>query len=837
LRSLLLAVAVAAALVTGTLPGIAPTAVSAATAPKVAIIVGPVGGSTAGYKRDADAAAAEALKYTPNVVKVYTPFATWDAAKAAMQGASIVIYMGHGNGFPSPHTSTLAPDRQNGLGVNPTAGVNDTATKYYGEDFLRNEVRLAPNAIVLLGHLCYASGSSEPGRSDPTRDQAMQRVDNFAAGFLAAGARAVIAEAYNTITASYVAALFTTNQSVFDMWLTSRTSQGAAFAFPSVRSAGMTAQMDPDRSSGKFYRAIVGDPTLTTNLVIGSGSAPLTPAAPIDPTAPVDPTLPAPTLPADPSLPAVPTVPIAPVDPNQPAQPTPTPTSTPTPTPAATPPAPAQPQPVTAAARFSVPGAAAVAVNGAPVYVEAALTVDALTSGVAASLPLDAPVRILSAAGTAPDGSAIYGVAALKGTLTGYMTASTLRPADSLAPVLLSVSAPTAFSPNGDGILDTITLSATLSEPSDWELAILAPGGAPVATQRGSGSTAAASWNGTSGGARVADGTYTWRVTATDAWGNGPAVRSGAVAVDTTPPVLTTTLSKTAPVTFSPNGDGVNDMWAAKLELGGPGSVEATVTSADGSLIRRLSATSAVSAATLTWDGRADGGRGVADGNYTITVTGRDAAGNVGPAAAFPIVVYRALGAVTASTTTFYPQDRDVLARSTRLGFTLVHGATVTWQIVDAAGRAVLTKYDAVAFGPRSVSMVWTGLDQAGAPVPPGRYTAVLSITNGTLTDTVRTSIVANAFALTSSVATVRRGGSVTITAFSAEPLKAAPKLSYTRPGLAAQTYSMTKVAPNTYRLTIRLSNNGTAGTMAFKVVGVDARGGSNVSALRLPLR
>ena len=71
----------------------------------------------------------------------------------------------------------------------------------------------------------------------------------------------------------------------------------------------------------------------------------------------------------------------------------------------------------------------------------------------------------------------------------------------------------------------------------------------------------------------------------------------------------------------------------------------------------------------------------------------------------------------------------------------------------------------------------------------------------------------------------------------SAEPLKASPKLTYTRPGLAAQTFTMSKVTTGTYRLTIRLSNNGGAGTMALKVTGIDTRGGTNVSTLSLPLR
>ena len=149
------------------LSGPIPFAVAAAP-PKVVIIVGPVAGSTPGYRSDADAAAAEASKYTSNVVKIYSPNATWAVVKPALQDASIVIYMGHGNGFPSPYTTTPAPERQNGFGLNPTAGVDDTKTQYYGEKYLADEVRLAPNAVVLLGHLCYASGSSEPGNADPS---------------------------------------------------------------------------------------------------------------------------------------------------------------------------------------------------------------------------------------------------------------------------------------------------------------------------------------------------------------------------------------------------------------------------------------------------------------------------------------------------------------------------------------------------------------------------------------------------------------------------------------------------------------------------------------------
>ena len=129
----------------------------------------------------------------------------------------------------------------------------------------------------MLGHLCYASGSSEPGKAEPTLDQAKQRVDNFAAGFLAAGARAVIAEAYGRLGRRVRGrGLFTAHTTVGTIWATSFSKQGTPFSFPSTRTPGMTAQMDPDHSSGKYYRAIVGDPNLraTPSWAIRTGDGP-----------------------------------------------------------------------------------------------------------------------------------------------------------------------------------------------------------------------------------------------------------------------------------------------------------------------------------------------------------------------------------------------------------------------------------------------------------------------------------------------------------------------------------------------------------------------------------
>ena len=185
--------------------------------PKVVIIAGPVGDKTSYFVADARAAAAEAAKYTTNVVTILTPHATWARVKTALQGASIVINMGHGNGWPSPY-APWQPYTKDGLGLNPVDTTSDnTTTQYHGEFYLAQDIRLAPNAIVLLNHLCYSAGNSEPGLPEPTVGVAHQRLDNFAAGWLRTGARAVISEAYHGAVEE-VRALFTTRQTIDQLW-------------------------------------------------------------------------------------------------------------------------------------------------------------------------------------------------------------------------------------------------------------------------------------------------------------------------------------------------------------------------------------------------------------------------------------------------------------------------------------------------------------------------------------------------------------------------------------------------------------------------------------------
>ena len=237
---------------------VAPGATAARTGPvpKVVLIVGPAGSATNGYRAEARAAAAVARKYTPDVTEVYSPNATWPAVRAALQDASLVVYMGHGNGWPSPYRESLYAPTQNGFGLNPSAGDGDDAHQYYGEGRIASSVRLAKDAVVLLHHLCYASGLSEPGLPEGTMAVAQQRIDNFASGFVAAGASAVIAEAYAS-PSGYVKAILGGGKSLDSIWRSAPSANGRAFAFESARNPGFLAQMDPERASSGFERSIV----------------------------------------------------------------------------------------------------------------------------------------------------------------------------------------------------------------------------------------------------------------------------------------------------------------------------------------------------------------------------------------------------------------------------------------------------------------------------------------------------------------------------------------------------------------------------------------------------
>jgi putative cell wall-binding protein len=186
---------------------------------KVVIIVGPTGSQTDGYRSSADGIADTATAAGANVVKVYSPNATWANVRAAVNGANVIVYLGHGNGYPNPYTSGSEPtDRDNGWGLNRTTTNGDddnwsTTMVYCGEQALlgtltsasaaqwgycggstsTDGISPAPGFVMIYSKACYTPGAGEGFDTKATESVAYQRVRNYSYPVLKLGASAYFA--------------------------------------------------------------------------------------------------------------------------------------------------------------------------------------------------------------------------------------------------------------------------------------------------------------------------------------------------------------------------------------------------------------------------------------------------------------------------------------------------------------------------------------------------------------------------------------------------------------------------------------------------------------------
>jgi hypothetical protein len=144
------------------------------------------------------------------------------------------------------------------MGLNSSYGNGNANTKYYGEYYM-SRLDLAPNAVVALNRLCYASGNSEWGAANPTKSTAIKRVDNYGYGFMKAGAKAVFASGITSV--GYVVRGLLRGDADMTMselfWTDSNETGSYRFSFYSSRVSGATAKMDPYKP-GRYYRSVIG---------------------------------------------------------------------------------------------------------------------------------------------------------------------------------------------------------------------------------------------------------------------------------------------------------------------------------------------------------------------------------------------------------------------------------------------------------------------------------------------------------------------------------------------------------------------------------------------------
>lgn len=368
-------------------------------------------------------------------------------------------------------------------------------------------------------------------------------------------------------------------------------------------------------------------------------------------------------------------------------------------------------------------------------------------------------------------------------------------------------------------------------------------GAASGATSSGGTASSGAASGATSSGGSGDGGTVVIGGAASPAPSPAPSAGQGPTAPQAPAVVSTDLVAPTLVMTGStaagtvPDASGAVDRWAGSFDVSEGGTIDAVVTTPGGAQVRHFSVPSKAGAASVIWDWRTDAGAPAGDGQYVISVAARDVAGNASPVVHVSVSVFRTLSKVFASRALFYPQDGDLYAPSTRLSFQLAVPAAVTWTIADASGHVVLTRYQNTPMAARSVAWIWTGLDQSGLAVPVGRYFATVTAARGTFRASATTPLTAGAFAITTSPTAAVAGQNLTITALSAEPLSGSPRLTISQSGATARTMVMTRIGPNTWRVTIRLATVGRGGSVGLEVVGTDARGGSNVATTGVSLK
>ena len=197
--------------------------------------------------------------------------------------------------------------------------------------------------------------------------------------------------------------------------------------------------------------------------------------------------------------------------------------------------------------------------------------------------------------------------------------------------VQISVS-DNAFSPDGNGVKDRITLYTVIDDPAnitEWTLSVLSSDdsgyGSAVKTWTGSGVLPSEFvWNGKNNdGKEAADGLYTAEIQAIYAKGNKPKARSAEFLKDTVPPRISSSASTTL---FSPNGDGNKDTIRISQTSSTELDFEAELKNATGETVRSWYWKDSLE--SLDWDGTDENGNLVPDGVYNYSVSSTDPAGN-----------------------------------------------------------------------------------------------------------------------------------------------------------------------------------------------------------------
>ena len=180
------------------------------------------------------------------------------------------------------------------------------------------------------------------------------------------------------------------------------------------------------------------------------------------------------------------------------------------------------------------------------------------------------------------------------------------------------------ISPNGDGQLDILAVSAAFTKTLSWSFEVRNAAGDRRYETYGKATSMAATWNGRYAGVVVPDGLYHWEIRGTDAAGNQLDLLVGSVLVDRAKPGI-------GGVSVWPNPFKRRQQTTTlSFSVSEAATVSVWVVDAAGSRLKTLTTKKLSSRGTMkvVWDGRNALGRFVRVGDYRLVISATDLARN-----------------------------------------------------------------------------------------------------------------------------------------------------------------------------------------------------------------
>jgi flagellar hook assembly protein FlgD len=272
---------------------------------------------------------------------------------------------------------------------------------------------------------------------------------------------------------------------------------------------------------------------------------------------------------------------------------------------------------------------------------------------------------------------------------------------------------PNPFSPNGDGVQDTTTISASFSESASWTLTITDSSNNTVLTTTGSGTSMSYVWNGqNSSGKTVSSGKYTATVSGSTASGTFPG-DSITVQVSVHPTV--SIYSYSATTTAFPAGDSTT----LSFQFTVPATWTLSIANSSGTVEASYSDSTATGSGSETWTSVDGSGNPLPEGSYTATLTATASGKSVTKSKTLslqgggPQVTN-----FNVSPTTFDPSE----GQTTTFSFTLNEECLVTIQIYNSA-NVLISQPDRAYYDAGNVSITWNGTGSSGTVLGSGSYT------------------------------------------------------------------------------------------------------------------